>query len=442
MSWSSVTFGDLIASGVLEVGDGYRAKNGELGGEYLPFLRQGLIGDDGVMDFSSAALFKEGPSSKAEAKSSNPHDVLVVTKGWSTGRVAFMLPEHPRVVYSPHVSYWRCHDLDVLDPHYLRQWSRCPEFTKQLEALAGTCTLHPYLSLRNQGLLRITVPPLPEQRRIAAILGALDDKIELNRRMNRTLEEMAQALFKSWFIDFDGHDPATLVDSELGPIPEGWELRPVEQMAEELETGSRPKGGIGGITEGVPSIGAESIKGVGEFNFSKTKFVSPEFFDKLRRGVLKSRDLLLYKDGGKPGDFRPHVGMFGDGFPFERCAINSHVYRLRLGQPLSQEYGYFWFSSDLVMAEMRRLGTGVAIPSLPKRNLLAMKLLVPDADSVVRFDQIASPTVGRILANANESRTLAELRDTLLPKLISGELRVPESLDELLDLHTDAASPG
>ena len=268
-------------------------------------------------------------------------------------------------------------------------------------------------------------PPLPEQRRIAAVLGALDDKIELNRKMNRTLEEMAQALFKSWFIDFDGHDD--LVPSELGPIPRGWEVVELGSQLSVVETGKRPKGGVAKYKSGVPSVGAESIVGVGQFDFGKTKFIPETFFQTMKKGVVQNRDVLLYKDGGKPGDFRPHVTMFGEGFPFQTYAINSHVYRLRTVPQLSQEYLYFWLSSAPMMVEMRNRGTGAAIPGIPRRNLVSMPLLVPGVDAHARFAGLAEPVVTRILANAKESRTLAQLRDTLLPKLISGEIRVPEA---------------
>ena len=114
----------------------------------------------------------------------------------------------------------------------------------------------------------IVWPPLAEQKAIAAVLGALDDKIELNRRMNATLEAMARALLQSWFVDFDpirakldGRPPAIfpehLEDSPLGKKPIGWEVTALENVLAVLETGGRPKGGVGGITSGVPSIGAE-----------------------------------------------------------------------------------------------------------------------------------------------------------------------------------------
>jgi len=293
--------------------------------------------------------------------------------------------------------------------------------------------------------LEIPTPPLPEQRAIAHILGTLDDKIELNRRMNETLEDMARALFKSWFVDFDpvraiaeGRDPglpnplaelfpARLVDSELGEIPEGWEVDSLEGTLDELEVGGRPKGGVSGYADGVPSIGAESIVGLGVFDYSKTKYVPREFFDGMSKGHVKSRDVLLYKDGGRPGEFEPHVTLVGDGFPFSTCAINEHVYRLRAKSTLGQNFLFFWLSSDVVMEEMRIKGTGVAIPGLNSTQVKSLTTLVPKSGVVRGFDSAVEPWVSRILASCNESRTLAALRDSLLPRLISDEIRVKDA---------------
>ena len=320
-------------------------------------------------------------------------------------------------------------DGDVADPDFIYAFFRS-RWALDYIARTAITTGVPHINL---GILRefpVPVPPLREQRRIAAVLGALDDKIELNRRMNRTLEEMAQAIFKSWFIDFDGHDD--LVDSELGPIPRAWEVGRLGDCLTVIETGKRPKGGVAKFTSGIPSVGAESIVGIGQFDFSKTTYIPPEFFEGLKKGVVQDRDVLIYKDESKPGDFRPHVTLFGNGFPFETFAINSHVYRLR-AERVSQEFLYFWLSSPSMMAEMRRRGTGAAIPGIPRRNLVSMPLLVPAPVTLAEFQNFAAPAVSRILANANQSQTLAELRDTLLPKLISGELRVPEAEDTVVE---------
>lgn len=169
------------------------------------------------------------------------------------------------------------------------------EFNRELVTSAsGTKILHTAPSRIEA--FHFDLPPEDEQRAIAHILGTLDDKIELNRRMNETLEATARALFKSWFVDFDpvrakveGRDPGlpkhiadlfpdSFEDSELGEIPRAWNARILSEMLSELETGGRPRGGVSGYSTGTPSIGAESIVGLGVFDYSKTKYVPDEFF--------------------------------------------------------------------------------------------------------------------------------------------------------------------
>lgn len=325
------------------------------------------------------------------------------------------------------------------DPLFV-YYSLCTRKAELLASAGGSA--QPILNKSAFGRFDINLPPPDEQRAIAHILGTLDDKIELNRRVNETLEMMARALFKSWFVDFDpvraraeGRDtglpkhiaelfPDSLEDSKLGEIPTGWGVGTLESVVAELEVGGRPKGGVSGYTEGVPSIGAESIVGLGRFDYSKTKYIPREFFESMKKGHVKSRDVLLYKDGGRPGEYEPHVTLVGDGFPFFTCAINEHVYRLRAKLTLGQNYLFFWLSSDLAMEEMRIKGTGVAIPGLNSTQVRSLTTLVPPPGITAAFDDAADQFVARVLSACNESRTLATLRDTLLPKLVSGELRV------------------
>jgi type I restriction enzyme S subunit len=330
---------------------------------------------------------------------------------------------------------------DVLDNTFLKFLLQSPPVQEELRSRGTGTTV---LGIRQSELRKVnlTLPPLAEQKAIAAVLGVFDDKIELNRRMNATLETIARALFKSWFVDFDpvrakldnqspaALDPAIaslfprhLEDSTIGKKPVGWEVTSLETVLSVLETGGRPKGGVGGITTGIPSIGAESIVGLGRFDFAKTKFVPVDFYSAMKKGHLDSHDVLLYKDGGRPGEYEPHVSMFGDGFPFENCCINEHVYRLRTNERLSQEYLYFWLTSEFALAEMRTKGTGVAIPGLNSTAVRSLAVLVPPRRIVDAFTRHGAPLITRLLANAKESYTLATLRGTLLPKLLSGEVR-------------------
>ena len=361
------------------------------------------------------------------------------------GMSCVALRDYERATFNGFTKRLRPKSGSQIIPEYAGYFFRSPSFRREVTAMSSLSTR---ASLNNEmiGRLTMAVPPLATQEKIGTILKALDDKIELNRRMNAKLEEMARSLFRSWFVDFDpvrakldgrqpvGIDPATaalfpdhLEDSLLGKKPIGWDDTTLDNVLAVLETGGRPKGGVAGITSGVPSIGAESIVSVGAFDFGKTKYVPIEFYERMKKGRIDSHDVLLYKDGGRPGEYEPHVSMFGDGFPFEECSINEHVYRLRTNEHLSQEYLYFWMTSEFALAEMRIKGTGVAIPGLNSTAVRSLAVLVPPQPIVEEFTRQAAPLVTRILSNAKLSRRLSILRDTLLPKLLSGEVSVADA---------------
>ena len=151
----------------------------------------------------------------------------------------------------------------------------------------------------------------------------------------------------------------------------------------------------------------------------------------MKRGIVHDQDVLLYKDGGRPGEFEPHVSLLGGGFPFTQFCINEHVYRLRAAKPLTQEFLYYWLSSEPVLEEMRRRGTGVAIPGLNSTAVKELAIAVPPVEVIERFSEIAAPLVSAVLVASGESRRLAQLRDALLPKLMSGELRVTNDFEDI-----------
>lgn len=293
----------------------------------------------------------------------------------------------------------------------------------------------------------LEVPPLEQQREIGRVLAVLDDRIDHNRALAANLEAIARALFNSWFVDFDpvrakaaGETPPGLasdlaalfpdrfVDSELGEVPEGWANKAIGDVLAVLETGRRPKGGVKGIREGVPSVGAESINGIGQFDFSQTKYVPREFFDKLKTGKPQSFDTLLYKDGGKPGDFRPRIGMYGCGFPFDEYALNEHVFMLRADAArVGSFYLYFWMARDETMHILQNAGGKAAIPGINRQDVMTLPVQLPPMKLVGAFERIVAPMVERILTAQKESQRMAQLRDLLLPRLISGKLRVEDA---------------
>ena len=228
----------LISDGTLMINDGYRAKNSELSRTGIPFARAGNI--DGGFHFEDSDRVPAETLAKVGQKKSQAGDVVFTSKG-TVGRFAFVREHTPEFVYSPQLCFWRSLDASLIDPRWLFYWMNGREFYLQFKGVSGQTDMAEYVSLRDQRAMKMTLPPLAEQKRIAEVLGALDDKIELNRRMNATLEATARALFQSWFVDFDpvrakldgrtpsGMDPATSAlfpdsfeESPLGHIPKGW----------------------------------------------------------------------------------------------------------------------------------------------------------------------------------------------------------------------------
>lgn len=301
-------------------------------------------------------------------------------------------------------------------------------------------------NLSTTALNNVEIPIGLEREVIGDILFNLDSKIAANNALSKTLEDIAQTIFKSWFIDFSpvkakmtGEYPVginaataalfpdTLEESELGLIPKGWQVGSLFDFGLEIESGSRPKGGVKGISSGVPSIGAESINGLGVFDFSKTKFVPRDFYEKMNKGKPRDFDVLLYKDGGKPGEFKPRVGMYGLGFPFSEFAVNEHVFVLR-AMELGNPYLYFWIRLERTLDILRSRGIKAAIPGINQQDVGTIPALKPPQEILKAFNELVIPSISKILTLATESLMLTTLRDTLMPRLISGELQIPEEM--------------
>ncbi len=262
-----------------------------------------------------------------------------------------------------------------------------------------------------------------EQTKVASILKSLDDKIENNRKINENLEQQAQALFKSWFVDFEPFRDQPFVDSELGMIPESLKLENISALPHTLETGRRPKGGVGQLDNGVPSVGAEHVKGLGNYDFSKTKYITEEYAKSLKTGKINGYELLIYKDGGKPGYFIPNYSIFGEGYPYDECYLNEHVFKLDFDNKGFNAFCYFYFKTDYIMHFLNAQGSKAAIPGINRQDIESIPIYSPSNEKVIQFSEWVLPLIKTILINSKESQHLAKLRDTLLPKLMNGELK-------------------
>ena len=267
------------------------------------------------------------------------------------------------------------------------------------------------------------VPPLSIQHHIAGILSAFDDLIENNLRRIRILEEMARALYREWFVHFrfPGHEKHPRIASPLVDIPQGWEATTLGAHLAALESGKRPKGGIRDVEDGVPSIGAENINGIGRHDFAGEKFIPREFFEEMRKGVVRDRDVAIYKDGAYIGK----SSYFRDGFPHSECCVNEHVFLLRAnGVRFKQNALYLWLQEPDTVQTIRSKNANAAQPGINQQTVGGLELILPDEKTAAHFDRLVEPLLAEIINLSKRIQNLRRTRDLLLPRLLSGQVEL------------------
>jgi len=291
-------------------------------------------------------------------------------------------------------------------------------------------------------IINVKLPTLMEQKIITSILGALDDKIELNRRMNKTLEAMAHAIFKSWFIDFDpvidnalaaGNPipaqfacraarrkalgdrrktlppdiaalfPDSFEDSELGPIPKGWNATTLKDGIEIFDSMR------------IPLNKRQRAERQGPYPYYGAAGIMDNVDDFLFDGVF----VLTGEDGSVTDD---------DGYPVVQYVwgqfwVNNHAHILKGKNRISEEHLYLFLKQTNIAAFV----TGAVQPKLSQKNLKSLPFVLPKEPVCRAFSELIQPLFAKVRTNADETLTLVSLRDTLLPKLLSGELRVPNT---------------
>ena len=310
----------------------------------------------------------------------------------------------------------------VLWPQFLHYYLRQEDVVGWITNQAVGATM-PNL---NTGILR-SVPvrfhPLPIQRRIAGILSAYDELIENSQRRIKILESMARALYREWFVHFrfPGHESVPRVPSPLGEIPQVWEVSKLGVHLAALESGKRPKGGIRDVEDGVPSIGAENINGIGQHDFAGEKFVPREFFQEMRKGIVRDRDVAIYKDGAYIGK----SSYFRDGFPYVECCVNEHVFLLRAsGVRLKQNALYLWLQEPDTVQTIRSKNANAAQPGINQQTVGGLELTLPNPQIAAQFDELVDPLFVEVINLAKKTQNLRRTRDLLLPRLLSGQIDV------------------
>ena len=420
--WPKVTIESLLESGAIT---GH--KDGNHGSDYprveefgtsgVPFLTVKSL-SEGRLDVDRAPRFADDKADRLHFGFLKPGDVLL-SHNATIGRVGIVPDFTGRLLIGTSLTYFRLDDSRIF-PRYLAAYFSGADFQNQLAAVMSHTTRN-QIPITAQRQLQIVLPPLAEQKAIAAVLGALDDKIELNRRMNATLEATARALFQSWFVDFDpvrakldGRKPdrldkstaalfpAAFQDSPLGPIPKGWAVARLDDIASVM-MGLSPDGD----SYNSDGVGVPLINGPMEFGDYfpvKTKWTQAS------TRFAAEGDLIFCVRGSTTGRRVVSDGEYGIGRGV--CAIRA---KDRLDSLLYQ-------TINVGLERLLEKTTGSVFPSLSAPDIKGFSVLKPNGDVQQLYERTTKPMLQSIQQNHRQSHTLATLRDTLLPKLLSGEI--------------------
>ena len=423
-TWERVRLGDLV-----KITHGWPFKS-----EFFTEERQGrpIIVSIGNFRYTGGFRFestnvKEYADIYPKEYELSPRDILLVMTCQTAGGEILGIPGRIPCDGRTYLHNQRMGKVVIKEPrridpdfvYYLALWS---DFNRELcVSASGTKILHT-APVRIEAF-EFDIPSLAKQKDIAAVLGALDDKIELNRRMNATLEAMARALFQSWFVDFDpvrakldgcqppGLDsataalfPAAFQDSTLGLIPYGWEITRLDEIASVM-MGLSPDG----VSYNADGVGIPLINGPVEFGDYfpvKTKWTE----DATRFATIG--DLIFCVRGSTTGRRVVSDGKYGIGRGV--CAIRAN----------DGYHSFLYQTIDVGLDRLLERTTGSVFPSLSAPDIKGFSVLMPSKAVIEAYERTTKPLIQRIQLNHRQSRALADLRDTLLPKLLTGEFNL------------------
>jgi len=420
------TVSELVSASKIFVEDGNHGENRPRQDEFceqgngIPFLRPPDL-KEGRVDFRNCDFINAQGFARVRKGIGKPGDVILTHRA-TVGRIAITGSDAPTVfVTNPGTTIWRSLDKDLLDQRYLYFYMSSRIFRDRLFSEVGHTSTFDYVSLTQQRTLPVVIPEIRLQRQIAHILGTLDDKIELNRKTNETLEAMAKALFKSWFVDFDpvrakaeGRPtglpieisdlfPDSFEDSELGEIPSGWSVETVGDISSNFDS------------KRVPVSGNDREKRKGEYPYYGATGIVDWVDDFLFDGIY----LLIGEDGSVER---------GDGTAFSQYVsgkiwVNNHAHVLTGAKGISTEHLYLYFQ----FIQVAPFVTGAVQLKISQGRLNCIPVVIAPPCLNDCFSGLIRKLFDQRIAMGCEMSTLAMLRDALLPKLISGEIRIPDA---------------
>jgi type I restriction enzyme S subunit len=434
--WERVTIASLLESGAIT---GHKDGNhgsqyprvDEFGSTGVPFLTAKSL-SDGKVDIDGAPRLADDRADKLRLGFVQSGDVLL-SHNATIGRVGIVPVFNGRLLIGTSLTYFRLDESRIF-PRYLASYFAGTDFQNQLVAVMSHTTRN-QVPITAQRRLKIVLPPLAEQKAIAHILGTLDDKIELNRRMNETLEAMARAIFKSWFVDFDpvrakaeGRNPGlpkpiadlfpdSFEDSELGKIPKGWQTLPLYDTAEYVNGLAFRQQDFCDSDLGLPIIKIAELKnGIDDQTKRTCK-------DSDSSCLIDTGDLLYSWSGSPDTSLDVFVWTLGPGW------LNQHIFKVNTPSDAEKTFVYYFLRHlRPVLVEIARNKQTTGLGHVTVADMKRLSIAYPPQRVREAFQWQAGPLFSQSFQNQLQNRALATLRDTLLPKLLSGEIRVADAL--------------
>lgn len=374
----------------------------------LTYLRITDINDDGSLNFSD---LKSVDAEDAEKYILKENDIVFARTGNSTGRSYFYEKQHGTFVYAGFLIKFSL-DPNKVNPRILKYYTHSKPYFDWVNSF-DTGATRGNINAKTYGDMEIELPSRKVQDKIVSILSSLDQKIELNNKINADLEEMAQAIFKNWFVDFEPFKDGKFVDSELGMIPEGWKVGTLGDFCKCL---------LGGT----PSRSKEEYWN-GDVNWINSgeinKFRILEASEKITElGLSKSATKLLPKKTTVLAITGATLGQVSL-LEIDTCA-NQSVIGVLENAEVPYEYIYPFIKDRIEMLIQHQ--TGGAQQHINKDNVESLIFLLPAKNVLENYISLVGPMYKRIESQCFENLYLSTLRDTLLPRLMSGELEVPE----------------
>lgn len=396
--WKMVSVQDLIDAQMIE--EPKDGNHGNIHPKSTDYVTQGIpfiMANDlvnGRVDYQHCAYISEKQAKKLKKGFSRPGDVLLTHKA-TIGRTAIVTDDYETIILTPQVTYYRT-KKGILN-RYLKYYFDCAYFQNILANWAGAGSTRAYLGITAQKKLPILLPPLETQKKIAKILSALDDKIECNNQINKNLEEQAQSLFKKFFIDID-------------LIPDGWSKGCLLDIADYLNGLAMQKFRPSERDIGLPVLKIKELRqGMCDDSSEKCSSSIKEEY------IVHDGDVIFSWSGSLLVDF----------WCGGTCGLNQHLFKVT-SKNYDKWFYYFWTLYHLGRFSAIASAKATTMGHIKREDLMNAEVFLPSKKDYKKIDILLKPIVNLIIKNRIENRKLAQLRDTLLPKLMSGELDVSD----------------